>query len=159
MNEEEELKLALELSAHAEREHANSLLSHDEELARALEESLLDTPAHPGIRPGSLVVDSVNVASSSTSTKPRDANSHSSKTSSLAASPLLAPSPVDVQLKEDEELARRLEAEYEDEPTTPTTERIHADPSPPVLPPLPRYTDVVGKETGTYRCNVSSLIS
>jgi hypothetical protein len=42
-NEEEELELALKLSAHAEREYTVSLLSQDEELARALEESLLDS--------------------------------------------------------------------------------------------------------------------
>ncbi len=162
MNEEEELELALELSAHAEREYTDSLLSHDEELARALEESLLDLPPRPvlpKLQPSPLIIDSDNVSLSSP-VKPWDAYSFSSRSSSHAPSPLPAPSPVDAQLKDDEALARRLEAaEYENGRSTPTkTENIHkADPSPPEFPPLPRYADVVGKKTGTCGCNASPL--
>ena len=165
MNEEEELELALELSAHTVREHVNSLLSQDEELARALEESLHDSPPQPvqsRSQPNRLVIESENVPSSS-SMKPADTYSHGSKPSSHAPSPLLAPSPVDAQLREDEAFARRLEAQYKDEPTSPTTAKAHsagpsADPSPSAFPSLPRYADVVGRETGMCECNASPLI-
>jgi hypothetical protein len=160
MNEEEELELALELSAHTEREHANSLLSQDEEFARALERSLLDSPpppVHGRLQSGPSVVDGDNVASSS-SMDPWDTHSHSSKQSSHAPSPLLAPSLADVQLKEDEALARRLEAQYQSERTSPTIEKNHdADPNPSRVPLLPRYADVVSKEAGTCGFDVASL--
>ena len=53
MKEEDELELALEIPLHTKREHANSLLSHDADLARALEQSLLEPtprPVHPRSR-------------------------------------------------------------------------------------------------------------
>lgn len=162
MNEDEELELALELSTHTVREHANSLLSQDEELARALEKSFHDSPpqpVQPRLQPHRLVIDSENVPSSS-SMKPGDTYSHGSRPSSHAPSPLLAPSPVDAQLREDEAFARRLEAKYENEPTSPTTAKPHgADPSPSAFPSLPRYADVVGRETGMCGCNALSPIS
>lgn len=155
MKEEEELELALELSVHTEREHANSLLSHDEDLARALERSLLDPAPRPvpqRLRPDRLIVDSEPMASSS-SAKPWDAHPRSQKAVSRA--PTL--SPVDVQLKEDEALARRLEAKYDNEHTTPTSERVRSvDPQPSEHPPLPRYADIVGEGAGTCGCSVSS---
>jgi hypothetical protein len=155
INEEVELELALELSKHTEREHANSLLSHDEDLARALERSLLDPaprPLHPRLRPKLSIIDSEPVIPSS-SAKPWDAHSRSQKP--VSHGPTL--SPVDVQLKEDEAFARRLEAQYHSEPTTPTPHNV--DPKPSENPPLPRYADIVGKETGTCRRSVSSRIS
>ncbi|KAI9512255.1 hypothetical protein F5148DRAFT_1279978 [Russula earlei] len=163
MNEEEELELALELSVHVEREHANSLLSQDEDLARALEESLRDSPPPPAperLQPR-LVVDVANVPSaSSSSTRLRDAPSQShdpKRPTSRVPSPLPAPAPVDAQLKEDEALARRLEAEYENGRTTPTAERERDDDSEaypderPGYVPLPPYADVVGEETAVKR--------
>jgi hypothetical protein len=59
------------------------------------------------------------------------------------------PSPVDDQLEADEAFARKLEAEYENERTTPVTEKyVDMEPGPSKDPQLPRYADVVGKETG-----------
>jgi hypothetical protein len=160
MNEEEELELALELSAHTEREHANSLLSQDEEFARALERSLLDSPpppVHGRVQPGPSVVNGDNVASSS-SMDPWDTHSQISKQSSHTPSPLLTPSLANAQLKEDEALARRLEAQYQSERTSPTIEKNHdADPNPSGVPLLPRYADVVSKEAGTCGFNAASL--
>ena len=148
INEEQELELALELSAQTERERANALLlAQDEDLARALEQSLIDSAPRPGpsgSRPGPSTLDNENVASSS-STIPRDAHPRSQK----PVSRNVGRRPVDVQLKEDEELARRLEAEYDSTRRTPppeTNQRV--DPRPPEVSPLPRYADIVGKETG-----------
>jgi len=161
MNEDEELKLVLELSRDTVREHANSLLSQDEDFARALEKSLHDSSPRP-VKPrlsNQFVMDSEIVPSSS-SMPPRDAHSHDSGPSSHAPSPLLAPSPVDAQLQDDEAFARRLETEYEKERTSPTTANTHStDPSPSAFPALPRYADVVRKETGMCGSNASSPIS
>jgi hypothetical protein len=148
INEEQELELALELSARTERERTNALLlAQDEDLARALEQSLIDSAARPGpsgSRPGPSTLDNANVVSSS-STIPRDAHPRSQKAVSRSVTLL----PVDVQLKEDEELARRLEAEYDSARPTPSPEtNQRAGPKPSEGPPLPRYADVVGKETG-----------
>jgi hypothetical protein len=153
MKEEEELELALELSVRTGREHANSLLSHDEDLARALEQSLLDPAPRPRLRPDPLIIDSEPVPS--TSTKPWDARPRNQRPVSHVPSI----SPLDAQLKEDEALARRLEAEYDGE-HTPTPEMIrNVDPNPSESAPLPRYADVVGREAGMCRCSVSSQIS
>jgi hypothetical protein len=163
MNEEEELKLVLELSERTVREHADSLLSQDEELARALEESfhhIPPQPVQPRSQPNQIVMDSENVPSSS-SMPPGDAHSHGSDLNSRASSPLLAPSPVDAQLRDDEAFARRLEAEYESERTSPATSSTHStDPSPSAFPQLPRYADVVGKEAGTWwmQCVVTNFM-
>jgi hypothetical protein len=149
INEEEELELALKLSVHTERARANSFLSHDEDLARALERSLLDPaprPAHPRLRPDRLIVDSETVPPSS-SAIPWDAHARSQKPVSNV--PIL--SPVDAQLKEDEAFARRLEAQYHSEPTTPTPHKVN--PIPSESPPLPRYADIVGKEV---RCVITN---
>ena len=155
MKEEEELELALEISLRTEREHANSLLSHDADLARALEQSLLEPaprPVHLRSRPNTLIVDSEPLPSSSTI--PWDAHPRNQRPVSHA----LSLTPVDTQLKEDEALARRLEAEYDGE-TTPTPGANHnVDPNPSASPPLPRYADVVGQEPGMCRCSVSSRI-
>jgi hypothetical protein len=155
MNEEQELELALELSAQIERERANALrLSQDEDLARAVEQSLIDSAPRPepsGSRPGPSTLDDENVASSS-STIPRDTHTRSQEPVSRNVT-LLS---VDVQLKEDEELARRLEAEYDSARPTPSPERNQRvdPPKPSESPPLPRYADVVGKETGARPCSV-----
>jgi hypothetical protein len=148
MNEEQELALALKVSAQTERERASALrLAQDEDFARALEQSLIDSAPRPGpsgSRPGPLTLDNEIVASSS-STIPRDAHPRSEKPVSRNTTLL----PVDVQLKEDEELARRLEAEYDSTRPTPSQEtNQRVDPRPPEGPPLPRYADVVGRETG-----------
>ncbi|KAF8505673.1 hypothetical protein F5888DRAFT_459997 [Russula emetica] len=147
INEEQELELALKLSAQTERERANALLlAQDEDLARALEQSLVDSAPRAGpsgSRPGPLTPDNESVPSSS-STILRDAHPRSQKPVSRNVSLL----PVHVQLKEDEELARRLEAEYDSErpaPSPETNQRV--DPTPSETPPLPRYADIVGKET------------
>lgn len=148
INEEQELELALELSAQTERERTNALfLAQDEDLARALEQSLIDSAPRPGpsgSRPSPSTLDNANVASPS-STIPRDAHPRSQKAVSRNVTLL----PVDVQLKEDEELARRLEAEYDSARPTPSPEaNQRVDPRPSEGPPLPRYADIVGKETG-----------
>ena len=149
INEEQELELALKLSAQAEEERASALrTAQDEDLARALEQSLIDSAPRPGpsgSRPGPSTLGNENVASSSSSTIPRDPKPRSQK----SISPKTTLSPVDVQLKEDEELARRLETEYDSthpSPSQETNQRV--DPRPPEGPPLPRYADVVGRETG-----------
>lgn len=156
LNEEDELKIALELSAHSEREHANSLLSQDEELARALEESLLDSAPRPVLsrsQPGPSYVGSESIPSSS-STRPWDAHSYSPKPISHVSPPLpLQSSLIDEQLKEDEELARKLEAEYESGRTTPTSVTNHdveTKPS-PEYSSLPRYAEI---KTSTCKCAV-----
>lgn len=148
INEEQELELALKLSAQVERERADALrLAQDEDLARALEQSLIDSAPRPGpsgSRPGPSTFDNGS-ASSSSSAIPRDAHPHSQK----PVSRNVTLSQVDVQLKEDEELARRLEAEDDSARRTPSPEtNQRADPKPTESPPLPRYADVVGKETG-----------
>lgn len=148
INEEQEFELALELSAQIERERANALrLAQDEDLARAVEQSLIDSAPRPGPsgpRPGASTLDDENVASSS-SKIPRDAHPRSQKPVSRNVTLL----PVDVQLKEDEELARRLEAEYDSARSTPSLEtNQRGDPKPSEGPPPPRYADIVGKETG-----------
>lgn len=156
MKEEDELELALEISLHTEREHANSLRSHDADLARALEQSLLEPtprPVHPRSRSNTVIVDSEPVPSSST--KPWDAHPRNKR----PVSHVLSISPVDAQLKEDEALARRLEAEFDGE-TTPTPGVNHnVDPNPSEGgAPLPCYDDVVSEEPGMCRCSVSSRI-
>ena len=164
MNEEEELELALKLSAQAEREHTHSLLSQDKELARVLEESLRDSPQRlePAIlQPRPLVLDVVNVPSPSSSSDRPWETTHlysPTPTTSRVPSPLSAPSPVDVQLREDEELARRLEAEENERSATPTTDSDDdkVEQELPGYAQLPRYADVVGRETGTRECDVSS---
>jgi hypothetical protein len=148
MNEEQELELALELSAQAERERANALLlAQDEDLARAVERSLIESAPRlgpSGSQPGPSTLNTENVASSS-STIPWDAHPSSQKPVSRNATLL----PVDVQLREDEELARRLEAEYDSTRRTPSPEtNQRVEPRPSEGPPLPQYADVVGKETG-----------
>ncbi len=140
MNEEEEFELALALSVQTERDQ---FLALDEDLARAMEQSLNDSAPRPGpsgSRPGPSTLDSESVASSSP-TNPR---------SQQPVSRNVTQSSVDVQLQEDEALARRLEAEYDGEPPTPTLGTNHrADPKPSESPPMSRYADVVVKETGT----------
>ena len=156
MNEEEELELALKLSAQAERERAKVLLSQDEDLARALEQSeqvfnSAPRPGPSGSRPGPSTLDNGNMPSSS-SMITRDAHPRNEMPVSRNVTIL----PVDVQLKEDEELARRLEAEYDNErpaPTPETNQRVDPNPS-EGPPPLPRYADIVGRETGARCCNV-----
>jgi hypothetical protein len=149
MNEEQELELALELSARIERERANALrLAQDEDLARAVEQSLIDSAPRPGpskSRPGPSTLDNESASSSSSSAVPRDAHPRSQK----PVSRNVTLSRVDVQLKEDEELARKLEAEYDTARPTPSPEtNQRVDPKPSESPPLPRYADIVGKETG-----------
>jgi len=153
MNEEDELKIVLELSARAQREHDASFLSQDEEFARAVEASLKlspPAPVHPEQQPNSSVVGSESVPPSPPR-KPWDAPSPSPTPLSHGPS-LSLPSPVDDQLEADEALARKLEAEYENEGTTPMTERyVDMEPGPSTDAQLPRYADVVGKETATRR--------
>ncbi|KAI0307262.1 hypothetical protein B0F90DRAFT_543205 [Multifurca ochricompacta] len=164
MNEEEELELALKLSAHAEKEYAESLLSQDEALARALEESLLDSvasPFPPKLQPGLETADGKRVLSSSMA-KPWDVHPYSPKQhyhlplpARMDSSTSLALSD-EAQFREDEALARKLEAEYESGRSTPTTQSNHVmDPNPPEYPHLPRYADIVDKDTGTYNCSVA----
>ena len=133
MNEEEELKLVLELSAHTVREHANSLHSQ--------KKYIHDSPPRPvqsTSQPNQFVMDSENIPSSSFM-PPVNAHSHDSNPSPHTPSPLLAPPPVNAQLQNDEAFARRLQAEYENERTSPTTAKTHGtDPSPSAFPPLPR---------------------
>lgn len=151
MNEEQELELVLKWSAETERARAEALLrAQDEDLARALEQSLIDSAPRPGpsvSRPRPSTLNNENMASSS-STIPRDPHPHSQK-SQKPVSLNVTVSPVDLQLKEDEELARRLEAEDSPRPmpTPETNQRV--DPKPPESPSLPRYGDIVGKETAS----------
>ncbi|KAI0304204.1 hypothetical protein BC826DRAFT_982033 [Russula brevipes] len=155
MNEEEELKMVLELSARAQRERDDSFLSQDEEFARAVEASLKlspPTPVHPEPQPSSSVVGGESVPQSPPR-RPWDAPSPSPAPLSHGPPPLSVPSPVDDQLEADEALARKLEAEYENEGATPVTEKFVDDmePGPSTDAQLPRYADVVGKETATRR--------
>lgn len=157
MDEEEEFKLALELSKQTERERANALLlAQDEDLARALEQSLIDSASRPerpepsGSRPGPSTLDNENVASSS-STIPQDTHPRSEKPVSRNVTLLSVDGLLKSQLKEDEDLARRLETEYDSELPTPTSETNQGvDHKPSEGPTLPRYADIVGKETGTH---------
>lgn len=147
MNEEQEFALALELSRQAERERANALLlAQEEDIDRAVKQSLIDAALRSGpsgSRPSTL--DNENVPSSSSSI-PRDVQPRSPKPLSRNVTAL----PVDVQLKQDEELARRLEAEYDSERPSPSSEtNQRADPNPSEGPPLPRYPDIVDREPGT----------
>jgi hypothetical protein len=142
MNEEQELALALELSAQAERERANALrLAQEQDMDRAVKQSLIDSAPRPGpsgSRPGPSTVRNENVPSSSTI--PRDVHPRSQK----PVSRNVTLSPVDVQLKEDEKLARFLAAKYDSErpKSQETTQRVDPKPS---GPPLYRYADM---ETG-----------
>lgn len=152
MNEEEEFELALELSKQTERERANALLAQDEDFARALEQSFIDSASRPGpsgSRPGPSTFDNENVASSS-STIPQDTRSRSEKPVSRNVTLLSADGLLKALLKEDENFARRLETEYDSELPTPTSEtNQRVDHKPSEGPGLPRYADIVGKETGT----------
>jgi hypothetical protein len=153
MNEEQMLKHVLELSeqaAEAERERAKALLlAQEEEFAQAVKQSLIGSPTRPGPlgpRPGPSTLDNENVPSSSSI--PRDAHPHSQRPGSRK----VTLSPVDIQLKKDEEFARMLEAEYDSGrpmPSSPPEANQRVDPKPSESPPLPRYADIVGKETGT----------
>lgn len=148
MNEEEELALVLELSAKIEREREEALRrAQEEDIALATRQSLIDSARRPGpsgSRPGPSTLDNENASSSSTI--PRDVRPRSPK----PVSRKVTLRPIDVQLKEDEALARKLEAEYESERLTPSSEKNQkVDHKPSESPPLPRYDDIVGKETGT----------
>ena len=154
VNEEEELELALKLSAQAGKVHAESLLSQDEELARALEESLLDSA--PRQQPSSRA----RSATASSSTKQLEAHPYSPKKSPHFPLPVRADSSTSlaslasVQLKEDEAYARKLEAGYQSGRSTPTTSSNHnVDPKQMEDLQLPRYSDIV-KDTGTYTSGV-----
>jgi len=153
INEEEELELALKLSSHAEREYAESLLSQDEELARALEESLLIS-AHPQqLKPGRTANIESNDLPTSSLTRPLETHPYSPQkpphfplSVRVDSSTSLA-SLADAQLKEDEAYARKLEAEYESGRSTPSdhnAELKHLEDH-----RLPRYPDIV-KDAGTY---------
>jgi hypothetical protein len=154
-NEEEELELALTLSAHAEREHAVSLLSQDEELARVLEESLLDLTRspHPKQPPslGRAATTEIDRLPTSSSTRPLEARPYSTKQSPHFPLPVRVDSSTssltNVQLKEDEAYARKLEAEYQSGRSTQTTPSNHNVEMEDLQ--LPRYSDIV-KDTGTY---------
>ncbi len=159
VNEEEELELALKLSTHAERNYAESLLSQDEELARALEESLLDLarpPPHPKLQPGRATATESDRFPTSSSTRLLGAHPYSPKQQTHFPLPVRADSSTSlaslarVQLKEDEAYARKLEAEYESGRSTPTTLSNHnVDFKQLEDQQLPRYADIV-KDTGTY---------
>ena len=155
MNEDEELALALKLSEQDERERENALrLAQEEDLRQAMKQSLIDSAPRPGPlgpRPGpsSSTLDDENVPSSSSMIL-RDIHPRSPKPVSRHAT-LLA---IDAQVKEDEELARelarKLEAEFDSERSSPTSEtNQRLDSKSSESPPLPRYPDIVGKETGT----------
>ena len=139
MNEEQVLKLVLELSEQTERERLKALFAQEKDIAQAVERSLIDSPPRPGPsgpRPGPSTLVNENASSSPT----------------ILRDPLPLPHtvtllPVDIQLKEDEELARRLEAEYDSGPSTPSSEtKQRVDPIPSESAPLPPYTNIVSKE-------------
>ncbi|KAI9466915.1 hypothetical protein BJY52DRAFT_28669 [Lactarius psammicola] len=156
VNEDEELELALKLSAHEERDYTESLLSQDEELARALEESLLylARPLHPKPSTRATVTESDRLPTSS-STRPLETHPYSPKQHPHFPLPVRADSSTSlaslahVQLKEDEAYARKLEAEYESGRSTPTTLSNHnVDLKLTEDRQLPRYADIV-KDTAT----------
>ena len=160
MDEEQELELALELSARAERDYAESLISQDEALARALEESLLDSEPRRG-RPTSQqssqkskhvhpsLVDSWSAHPHPYS--PKQASHFQDSSASLISS-------ADAQIQEDEVLARRLEGEHESGRSTPTTQSNHnSDSKRSESPRLPRYSDIIGKDKGTWIDNVTLM--
>lgn len=154
-NEEEELELALKLSAREEREYTVSLLSQDEELARALEESLLDTscPQYAGQQSSRTAAESSRLPRSSSTT----AHPYSPKQPPPFPLPGRADSSTSLaslasgQLQEDEAYARKLAAEtgYYSGRSTPTTLSNHNVDSMESYP-LPSYSDIV-KDTGAYR--------
>lgn len=157
-SEEEELELALKLSAHEEREYTESLLSQDEELARALEESLLDTS-----RPQYAGQQSSRATTSESSRLPRSSSTTAHPYSPKQSPPFPLPGPgradsstsltslASGQLKEDEAYARKLAAEigYDSGRSTPTTLSNHNVDSMESYP-LPSYSDIVN-DTGAYR--------
>ncbi|KAI0251302.1 hypothetical protein BJV78DRAFT_478763 [Lactifluus subvellereus] len=160
MDEEQELELALELSERAEREYAESLISQDEAFARALEESLLDSEPHrarPKPPPSQKLIDGEHVHPSLLDSwgthpySPKQVSHFPSQDSSASLN-----SSADTQLQEDEALARRLEAEYESERSTPTTQlNDNSDSKPLESPQLPCYSDITGKDKGTWIDNVT----
>jgi hypothetical protein len=157
-NEEEELELALKLSAHAEREYTDSLLSQDEALARALEESLLDS-ADP--RPAKQKLSRATTASAlpaSSSTRPLEIHPYSPKQPPPFPLPVRTDSSTTLaslasgQIEEDEAYARKLAAEagYDSGRSTPTTMSNHnVDQMEGLGFELPRYSDIV-KDTDTF---------
>lgn len=157
-NEEEELELALKLSAHAEKEYADSLVSQDEELARALEESLLDSarPRHAKQQLSRATTTERDRLPSSSSTRPLDTHPYSPKQPPPFPLPVRADSSTSLasfasgQLKEDEAYARKLAAEagYESGRSTPSiVSNYKVDHMEDCQ--LPCYADAV-KDTGTY---------
>lgn len=157
VNEEEELELALKLSAHADREYTESLLSQDEELARALEESLLDLarPLHPKPQFGRATTSESDRLPTSSLTRPSEVHPYSPKQPPYFPLPVRADSSTSlaslagVHLKDDEAYARKLEAEYESGCSTPTTHSNHnVDLQQTEDLHLPRYADIV-KDTAT----------
>lgn len=163
-NEEEELELALKLSAHEGREYEESLVSQDEELARALEESLLDTSRsqHARQQPS-------RATTTESSRLPRSSSTTAHPYSPKQPPPFPLPGRPDsstslaslasAQLKEDEAYARKLAAEagYDSGRSTPTTLSNHNVDSMESYQ-LPSYSDIV-KDTGAYaRHNVWEVV-
>ena len=159
VNEEEELEIALTVSAHSEKEHAESLLSQDEELARALEESLLDSARRPQprqqpSRSRAATMESDHLPSSSSSSRPLESHPYSPKKSphlplpARVRSSTSSASLASVQLKEDEAYARKLDAEYQSIHSTPTALPNHNVELKDMDGQLPRYSDIVS-DTGT----------
>jgi hypothetical protein len=164
-SEEEELELALKLSAHEGREYTESLLSQDEELARALEESLLDTS-----RPQHGRQQSSRATTTESSRLPRSSSAIAHPYSPKQPPPFPLPGRGDsstslaslasAQLKDDEAYARKLAAEagYDSGPSTPTTLSNHNVDSMESYS-LPSYSDIVN-DTGEYaRHNVWGVIN
>ena len=156
-NEEEELELALKLSAHAEKEYTESLVSQDEELARALEESLLDSarPRHSNQQLSRATTTERDRLPTSSSSRPLDAHPYSPKQPPPFPLPVRVDSSTSLasfassQMKEDEAYARKLAAEagYESGRSTPSTVSTHKV-EPMEGCQLPCYADAV-KDTGT----------
>ena len=153
-NEEEELELALKLSAHAEREYTESLLSQDEALARALEESLLDS-ADP--RPAKQQLSRASTSlSACSSTRPLETHPYSPKQPPHFPLPVRPDSSTTLvslasgQIEEDEAYARKLAAEagYDSGRSTPTTMSNHNVDHMESFD-LPRYSDIV-KDTDMF---------
>ncbi|KAI0268367.1 hypothetical protein BC834DRAFT_968555 [Gloeopeniophorella convolvens] len=152
ISEDQELALALRLSAHADREYVESLLSQDEQLARALQESLLDHPPPPrALRPGLVIPHeprrSPPPAHPYSPTQPTHSPRFLAPGVAGSSSRGSSVSSLSDRLADDEGVSRRVGGGGESSrsgQSTPTTQSVHeVYPQSPDESALPRYADLV----------------
>ena len=153
INEDEELALALELSARAERERVETLISHDAALGRAIKDSLREAEAntrHPTPQPSEAIIDGEH--NHAPSTESRDTHPYRPKQASRFPtfvhgdrSKSSAPS-TNAHQREDEGLGGRS--------TSVTRSNANADSR--TSDDLPPYDEIVrGNNNGTW---IASLL-